>query len=530
MSPLLSHAILRAQTDERLIELARERHERAFEVLVERYRKPLHRNVRGLLPEARAEDAVQQTFINAWTALQRGVEVREPRAWLYRVAHNAALNALRVHGYEYAELQESLRSHLAGPEEDHERRWVMRRTLAGLAALPEAQREALLRTAVEGRSQEQVAAELGLSEGAVRGLVYRARTALRTAATALTPSPLLGWAVAFASGGEPSSTTERIAEVAAGGGTAGAGAVLAKAGAVVAVTGALAGGAVAVREEAGGGRDGPAAAKADAVSSRDLGRAGLGGGPGPGGRGPGDDRGGHGRGEGEGHGRGQGRDHGRGDGHPRRGKGRGKGEGRGSARPVAGAAAGARAAAAAARPVRPRTAPRTMAPAGARAPARGRAAPTTVASPAAPAGTAAIRGRVRRAADRATSLRAADRDPRGRGRAPTAAGPSRRGRAAAARPAAESRAAGPSTAAPAVARRAASRPPLPSPRPRRREVGRRGAGRPEADPRAAACQQAPPAARPAAAPAVASTAISGPDGRSKQRSWRAAAAPGTLAA
>src|SRR4051794_14967279 len=330
MSPLLSHAILRAQTDERLIELARERHERAFEALVERYRKPLHRHVRKLLPEARAEDAVQQAFINAWTALQRGVEVREPRPWLYRIAQNAALNALRVQGYEYAELQESLRSHLAGPEEDHERRWVMRRTLAGLAALPEAQREALLRTAVEGRSQEQVAAELGLSEGAVRGLVYRARTALRTAATGLTPSPLLAWAVAFASGGEPSSTTERIAEVAAGGGTAGAGAVLAKAGAVVAVTGALAGGAVAVREEAGGGRDGPAAAKADAVSSRDLGRAGLGGGPGPGGRVPGDDRGGHGRGEGEGHGRGHGRDHGRGDDHPRSGKGRGKGEGRGS--------------------------------------------------------------------------------------------------------------------------------------------------------------------------------------------------------
>ena len=321
MSPLLSHAILRAQSDERLIDLAREGHERAFEALVDRYRRPLHRHIRKLLPEARAEDAVQQAFINAWTALERGVEVREPRAWLYRVAQNAALNALRVQGYEYDELQESLRSHLARPEEDHERRWVMRRTLAGLAALPEAQREALLRTAVEGRSQQQVAAELGLSEGAVRGLVYRARTALRAAATALTPSPLLGWAVAFASGGGPSSTTERIAEIAAGGGTASAGAVLAKAGAVVAVTGALAGGAVAVREEAGGGSDGPTAAKADAVSSRALGGAGLAGGPG---LGPGDGRSGHGRGEGEGRGRGRHRGRGKGDDHGRSGKGRGK--------------------------------------------------------------------------------------------------------------------------------------------------------------------------------------------------------------
>src|SRR3954453_14278860 len=240
MSPLLSTAILRAQSDERLIQFAREGHERAFEVLVERYRKPLHRHVRGLLPEARAEDALQQAFINAWTALQRGIEVREPRAWLYRVAHNAALNALRVQGYEYDELRESLRSHAAGPEEDHERRWVMRRTLAGLAPLPAAQSGGLLRTAVEGRSQEQVAAELGLSEGAVRGLVYRARTALRAPATALNPSALLGWAAAFAPGGGGESTAERIAQVASGGGTASAGAVLAKAGAVVAVTGVLA--------------------------------------------------------------------------------------------------------------------------------------------------------------------------------------------------------------------------------------------------------------------------------------------------
>ena len=141
---------------------------------------------------------------------------------------NAALNALRVHGYDHDELRESVRSTSPARPEDHERRWVMRRTLTGLAALPEAQREALLRTAVEGRSQEQVAAELGLSEGAVRGLVYRARAALRAAATALTPAPLVGWAAAFASSDVPMNAAERIAQVAAGGGTASVGAMLAK--------------------------------------------------------------------------------------------------------------------------------------------------------------------------------------------------------------------------------------------------------------------------------------------------------------
>ena len=69
-----------------------------------------------------------------------------------------------------------------------ERRAVVRQTLTGLAALPERQREALLRIAVEGRTQEEVARELGVTEGAVRQLVHRARLTLRAAATAVDPA------------------------------------------------------------------------------------------------------------------------------------------------------------------------------------------------------------------------------------------------------------------------------------------------------------------------------------------------------
>src|SRR3954452_8849744 len=121
MSPSLSTAILRTQSDERLAELAREGHERAFEALVERYRRPLLRHVRRVLPESRAEDALQQTFLNAWRALEKGADVREPKAWLYRVAQNAALNTLRMSGYDYDELRDSLHAPGDGPADDHER-------------------------------------------------------------------------------------------------------------------------------------------------------------------------------------------------------------------------------------------------------------------------------------------------------------------------------------------------------------------------------------------------------------------------
>jgi RNA polymerase sigma factor (sigma-70 family) len=239
--PSPSSVLLRTQSDERLVVLARSGHERAFEAIVERYRGALLRAARRYLPEARAEDALQHAYLAAWSALQRGDEVRDLRAWLYRIVHNTALNQLRVGGYDFAELEESLRGGEA-PQEETERRAVVRQTLAGLAALPERQREALLKVAVEGRSQEEVAVALGVSEGAVRQLVHRARLTLRAAATALVPMPLAQWAAAAGTSGAGPPAAERIAELVAG---AGAGAFATKAATVgVIATTAVAGPAI----------------------------------------------------------------------------------------------------------------------------------------------------------------------------------------------------------------------------------------------------------------------------------------------
>src|SRR4051794_21301753 len=108
MTPLLSSALLRVQTDERLAELAAAGHDRAFEAIVERYRRPLLRYLRRLLSETLAEDVVQSTFINAWSSLRTGTEVRDLRPWLYRIAHNAAINALKKVGEVMEEVPEAI--------------------------------------------------------------------------------------------------------------------------------------------------------------------------------------------------------------------------------------------------------------------------------------------------------------------------------------------------------------------------------------------------------------------------------------
>ena len=116
--PSPSSVLLRTQSDERLVVLARDGHERAFEAIVERYRGALLRAARRYLPDARAEDALQHACLGVERAAARR-RGRDLRAWLYRIVHNTALNQLRVGGYDYAELEESLRGARGAPR----RRW-----------------------------------------------------------------------------------------------------------------------------------------------------------------------------------------------------------------------------------------------------------------------------------------------------------------------------------------------------------------------------------------------------------------------
>src|SRR4051795_8764875 len=71
--------ILRAQTDERLGEIARDGSRVAFEAIVTRYRRQIVSYCSRFLGQERAEDAVQQTFVKAYTALVAGVRARGVR-------------------------------------------------------------------------------------------------------------------------------------------------------------------------------------------------------------------------------------------------------------------------------------------------------------------------------------------------------------------------------------------------------------------------------------------------------------------
>ena len=238
---LARRPVLSTQSDERLVDLVRAGSEPAFETIVERYRRALMRYVSRLLPPERAEDVVQQSFVNAYEAMHRDGAELNLRPWLYRIAHNTALNALRDRGLHHDQLDERIDG-VERPDQALERTQGLRDVLVAVQALPDRQRDAIVLRELEGRSYEEIALALGVTDGAVRQLLNRARNSLRAAAAALMPSPLL---TRLASSDPAEPVTARVAEM-VGVGAAGSGALMVKVCATALVTGAVVGGVAGV--------------------------------------------------------------------------------------------------------------------------------------------------------------------------------------------------------------------------------------------------------------------------------------------
>jgi RNA polymerase sigma factor (sigma-70 family) len=284
---------LRTQSDRRLVTLVRDGYEAAFEEIVRRYRRPLDRFAASIVGD-HSEDVTQDALSKALLALRGSEAEIELRPWLYRIVRNTALNDLRDRPPATAELPDSIG---AGPSAaaEAERREEMSDLMTRLRALPEPQRAAIVMRELEGLSHEEIAAALGVSGGAARQAIHRARTSLRDGLGMLVPLPLLR--TLFDHGAEAAAGGV-LATSAAGGGAAvfggiGAGGALKLGAATVLIAGSL-GAGVAIQHDHGGGPEPAAAAQSPAWdggggldSPSGEGSGGSGGGDGRGGPGPG---------------------------------------------------------------------------------------------------------------------------------------------------------------------------------------------------------------------------------------------------
>jgi RNA polymerase sigma-70 factor, ECF subfamily len=129
--------------------------------------------------EQAAYDLSQETFVRAWQHYSRISGYDRPRAWLFRVATNLALNYLRDRGsHPDVVIEHELEEGLAGsdPAWHVVERDQVRETLLALSAK---QRAALVLREVHGLTCEEVAHALGISRDAAKMLVCRAREQFR---------------------------------------------------------------------------------------------------------------------------------------------------------------------------------------------------------------------------------------------------------------------------------------------------------------------------------------------------------------
>jgi RNA polymerase sigma factor (sigma-70 family) len=166
--------------DEELVRRVRRRDQRAFEAIYARYQEPLYRYCHSIMRHREdAEEAFQATMLSAYQALTTGEE-REIalRPWLYRIAHNACISALRKRPRHAAAELSGLE---AAPEDVGARTEMaedLRQLQRDLAELPEAQRSALVMRELGGLSHVEIGRALNEDPAAVKQLIYGARGAL----------------------------------------------------------------------------------------------------------------------------------------------------------------------------------------------------------------------------------------------------------------------------------------------------------------------------------------------------------------
>jgi RNA polymerase sigma-70 factor (ECF subfamily) len=183
--PNMAVAEPNADPDETLVARVARGDERAFTEIVRRHAGRLRILALRFSGEpGEADDIVQETFWSVWRNAGKWRPDGPPfAAWLTRIAVNRAIDAgrrRRVKRFFGLEEADDIADQAASAETET----TMRRELAAVAAdirrLPARQRAAILLAADGERSNMEIAATLGISEGAAEQLLVRARRTLRT--------------------------------------------------------------------------------------------------------------------------------------------------------------------------------------------------------------------------------------------------------------------------------------------------------------------------------------------------------------
>jgi RNA polymerase sigma-70 factor, ECF subfamily len=182
-------------TDQEVVARARAGSEAAYRELIGRYQRPVFSLIYRLVRDRElAEDLAQETFIKVLNAIDRYRPEFKFSSWIFKIAHNTALDQLRrkspetlsLDGSPHATTAEEARATAPAaisaeetPEEYTASRELGEQLERALATLRPEYRTAILLWHVEGRPYEEIAEVMEVPLGTVKTFIHRARKELR---------------------------------------------------------------------------------------------------------------------------------------------------------------------------------------------------------------------------------------------------------------------------------------------------------------------------------------------------------------
>lgn len=181
---------LTAASDRELVATAVSGVEGSFEELVRRYQRPISAYVYRMVGNYEsALDLTQEIFIKVYSSLRRYREEFKFSTWIYKIAHNSAVDHLRrnatreqslVLGPEGDQFDLPLESSRLSPEQESERKERCGEIESVVRALPANYRELIILRHSQDLSYEEIVEVTGLPLGTVKNRLFRAREMMRT--------------------------------------------------------------------------------------------------------------------------------------------------------------------------------------------------------------------------------------------------------------------------------------------------------------------------------------------------------------
>jgi RNA polymerase sigma-70 factor, ECF subfamily len=189
MSMIASPTLWKDATDRDLVATATTGVEGSFEELVRRYQRPISAYVYRMVGDYEAAlDLTQEIFIKVYGSLARYRSEFKFSTWIYKIAHNSAVDHLRRNagrerslssGVEGDQYELPIESGSLSPEQESERRERRVEIEAVVRSLPNAYRELIVLRHSQDLTYEEIVEVTGLPLGTVKNRLFRAREMMR---------------------------------------------------------------------------------------------------------------------------------------------------------------------------------------------------------------------------------------------------------------------------------------------------------------------------------------------------------------